>query len=407
MWHFYGKIGGRAHNLSRGTPEEIARVEVSEDITSRELRLVLEALIIRNGGSTDHAGYVLAVGTDRLQPWEGLSARRIPAVGRDWAEGLQRRDLILCPSEMTGARAQCTAGMVKAFDKYRQRWELEAEQQTHPRLQELKAFCRPHQFSGRLTPVLPDRGSLVAFLELATEVLERAAWRHEGTAQWVLALLGDIQRHPLLQLEDLEAAPFTTAARMKNSFDRRQMNECYGPVRDTRDSSILMFPIHQTEAASCLYATWASLATPNFPFIGIPLAAHLGDVTAWPYSPIQGAILAAVAVLVGEWGASGRARPVIGQRTNLETDGGAAADGRGPVNHMATASEEAQPGSSSEPGQRLQGRSDQPLVDSGINVEADGKQHVGDADPNEKDAGPSDELAQEGESEGDHREVIG
>jgi hypothetical protein len=279
--------------------------------------------------------------------------------------------------------------MVKAFDKYRQRWELEAEQQTHPRLQELKAFCRPHQVSGRLTPVLPDRGSLVAFLELATEVLDSAAWRHEGTAQWALALLGDIQRHPLLQLEDLEAAPFTTAARMKSSFDRRLMNECYGPARGTNDSGMLMFPVHQTEAASCLYATWASLATPDFPFIGIPLAAHLGNLTAWPYSPIQGAILAAVAVLVEGAGASGRTRPVSTQDpVALATEVGAAAAACSSEKPMAVTPEEAQVGDDDE--------LDQPEAPVDDDHEQD-----------EEDAGPDDKPAQERGRESDHREVIG
>ena len=364
-------------------------MEMSEDITTYEMRLVLEELIIRNGGSTDHAGFVIAVGADQLQPWEGLSARRIPTVDRTWAEGLQCRDLVLCPSEMTGVRAQCTAGMVKAFDKRRQQWEQETDRQSQPCLQELKAFCGAHQFSGRLTPILPDRASLVAFLELTARILDSAVWRYEGTAQLVLALLGDIQRHTLLQLEDLEVAPFTTAARMKSSFDRRLMNEYYGPARGTNDSGMLMFPVHQTEAASCLYATWASLATPDFPFIGIPLAAHLGNLTAWPYSPIQGAILAAVAVLVEGAGASGRTRPVSTQDpVALATEAGAAAAACSSEKPMAVTPEEAQVGDDDE--------LDQPEAPVDDDHEQD-----------EEDAGPDDKPAQERGSESDHREVIG
>jgi hypothetical protein len=315
MWHFFGKPGGRLNQPSRGTPENLARVEVSEDITTEELRLVLEALIIRSGGKTDHTGFVLAVGGDRRQPWDGLSARRIPAVTKEWIQGLQFRDIILCPSEMTGPRGQCTPGVVKAFERHRRRWEAETEQNPHPCFDELKALCKPHQFSGVLTPVLPDREALDRFLQLTGRILGTKGRHYKGLAELVIALLGDIQRHPLLRIEDLEAAPFTTAAKMKRSLDKGLMNECYGPKNGAAaGSGPTLFPVHQTEAACCLYATWASLATPDFPFIGIPLAVHIGDVTAWPFSPIQGAILATVAVLINQTKLPGRGRQVVGDQ---------------------------------------------------------------------------------------------
>jgi hypothetical protein len=321
MWHTYGKEGGRQERPSRGTPETIHRVGISEEVTTEELRMILGALLIRSGGRTERVGFVLAVGKDAFKPWEGLSARRIPKVDKTWIKGLQRRDLILCPSEMMGPMAQISPGIMIIYGGHRQRWERAARMTPHPELKTLLMFCTQHQFSGLLTPVLPDRDRLVRFLNQASLVLESHRDEYPDSVILAVAMLGDIQRHPLLLMGDLERTPFTTAREVRDAMSSYERNVCFrtrprAPEARPRE----IYPIFANELTSTTQAIWASMATQDFPYLGLPMATHMGDVTPWPFSPDQGIIMSTIATLIEKAKEDGTALVGTGEPTRQEQE---------------------------------------------------------------------------------------
>jgi transposase InsO family protein len=294
MWHHHGKEGGRRDKPSRGTTETITRTTISSGVTTQELRSVLNALLIRSGGTTEQTGYVMAVGNNRQRPWEDMSVRRIPAVDQEWVAHATR-DIILCPSEMTGSRAIVSVGVMSSVHRLRTGWEEGARREALPEFEALKKFCVPHQYSGCLTPVLPHRDSLTRFLAQASLVLEKGMEKYENSVQLTVLMLGEVQRHPLLLADDLGRAPFIEAKKMRGQM--REESLCFRTRRPDAGPQEL-FPIHASETAANLHAIWASMATSTFPFIGLPLATHTGEVTPWPFSPNHGSILATIAMMM-------------------------------------------------------------------------------------------------------------
>ena len=300
MWHHFGKEGGRRDKPSRGTPETITRTSISHEATTEEIQLVLNTLIYKNGGDLDKTksgdpdkfGYVLAVGNDKQRPWQGMSARRIPFVDRAWVDTLTVRDVILCPAEMSGPRSVISGGVVSSIHDLRGKLEREAAGEEIPEFETLKKFCVPHQYSGCLTPVLADRDNLTKFLAQANLVLTQGGGECGASVQLTLLMLGELQRHPLLLMEDLRRTPFTTAREVRERMPDQGL--CFR-VRRPDPGPHELFPLHASEMSANFHAIWASMATSTFPYIGLPLATHIGEVTPWPFSPNHGSLLATIA----------------------------------------------------------------------------------------------------------------
>jgi hypothetical protein len=193
-----------------------------------------------------------------------------------------------------------TIGHLTNFVKQRGAWQMMASKLAKRKMERVLEMCVDHQYTGVKTPMLRTREEFLRFLTLCNLLLQEPEMQVGVEAKLlVIALLGDVQRHPLATYADFERGAFSRAGELKLYYLRTHgLDRFYQGAQ----SRAVLGPVHGSEVNCYLYALLNSIAVDDFPFIGIPLASHLGDITAWPFTPQQGQVLAVVAQVVAGQG---------------------------------------------------------------------------------------------------------
>jgi hypothetical protein len=214
----------------------------------------------------------------------------------EWVMAQSSQDLILCPCEMVDSTGKHTIGHLTNFVKQRGAWQAVASRLAASNMRNVLGMCVDHQYLGVKTPLLRTRDEFLRFLTLCNLLLQEPE-AHVGVEAklLVIALLGDVQRHPVSTYADFERGAFPRAGELKLFYLRTHGLDRFYQGAPGRT---VLCPVHGSEVNSYLYALLNSIGVDDCPFIGIPLASHLGDITAWPFTPQQGQVLAVLAQVV-------------------------------------------------------------------------------------------------------------